>query len=268
VEGAGVEKRGAKKMPLGINNPNAQNQRDAQRQNELDADRLRLARAAGGIVQALDEDRKLIQRFHALKASESGRGSGKLTRRSAAMFATPGAAITPFQLITRAVSSLPALPGDPDQITISGCPVPYNTLSLPFPDGVREEYAPGCFGNLRSAIAMLFNHDFSLVLGKVSSNTAAFRDSPQGVVCQSIPPDSQWCRDLLVSMARGDINQMSAGFYLDRYHIENRGGQKVRVIDSARMIESSVVSYPSYEATSATIENDSEFLSDLGIEGL
>jgi uncharacterized protein len=255
-------------MPLGINNPNAQNQRDAQRENELDADRLRLARAAGQIVQALDEDRKLVQRFHALKASESGRGSGRLTRRSAAMFATAGAAVTPFQLITRAVSSLPALPGPADQTVISGCPVPYNTLSVPMADGVREEYAPGCFGDLRSAVAMLFNHDFALVLGKVSSGTAVFRDTSVGVVCQSIPPDSQWCRDLLVSMARADINQMSAGFYLDRYHMENRGGQKVRVIDSARMIESSVVSFPSYEATSATIETDSEFLSGLGIEKL
>jgi HK97 family phage prohead protease len=135
--------------------------------------------------------------------------------------------------------------------------VPYGQISNDF-GGFREMYAPGCFrGSLNKNLAMLFNHNPALVLGRTASGTAAFHDAPDGLWSACVPPDTQWAKDLVVSMQRGDIAEMSAAFYVTKSHWENRNGQKINVIDEGDLLECSVVTFAAYgDSTTAEVTDE------------
>ena len=145
-----------------------------------------------------------------------------------------------------------ALAGEPGRQRITGCPVPYGVLSRDL-GGFREIYEPGCFSESLASddIYALFNHDESQVLGRRSAGTLAITEDATGVHFDITPPES--ARGLVESMQRGDIDGMSAAFYITKYHWEMRGSDKVRVIETARMVESSVATFPFFRGSPATV---------------
>ena len=82
--------------------------------------------------------------------------------------------------------------------------------------GFREKIAPKAFRKAikTSDTRALFNHDSNFVLGRSSAKTLDLREDDKGLKFSVIPPDTQWARDLGVSMERGDVNQCSFGFTL------------------------------------------------------
>ena len=99
-----------------------------------------------------------------------------------------------------------------DQPAIVGHAAVFNTWATIW--DFREMILPGAFKRAieEDDVRALWNHDSSYVLGRNTAGTLTLTEDEQGLLVNIIPPDTQWARDLLVSMQRGDINQMSIGF--------------------------------------------------------
>jgi HK97 family phage prohead protease len=134
----------------------------------------------------------------------------------------------------------------------------FNSLSEDL-GGFREKIAPGAFAEAigRDDVRALWNHDANFVLGRVRAGTLTMREDERGLAVEIDPPDTQWARDLLVSMARGDVTQMSFGFRVER------GGQSwektdegnVRTITRASLFDVSPVTYPAYADTDVAVRS-------------
>lgn len=140
--------------------------------------------------------------------------------------------------------------------TISACIAPYNQLSSDL-GGYKEVYEPGCFAEClkQDDPLALFGHDPMHVLGCKSAGTVRFIEKPDGLYFEADPPDTQWVSDLLVSMRRGDIKRSSSAFFILKPRWEYRGSQKIRVIEQAKLVEGSVVSFAAYESTTASVQD-------------
>ncbi len=120
----------------------------------------------------------------------------------------------------------------------------------------REIVAPGAFADSLSASAdvrALFNHDPNCVLGRTRAGTLSLSEDDRGLAVDCIPPDTQWARDLMVSMQRGDITQMSFGFQTKEQRIGGTVDDPVRTILRADLFDVSVVTFPAYPQTDAQV---------------
>lgn len=105
--------------------------------------------------------------------------------------------------------------------------------------GFREEVARGAFKDSIASddVWALFNHDPNFVLGRNTAGTLSLKEDRNGLAVDILPPDTQWANDLLVSMERGDITQMSFGFRkIDDEWRTHEGGQ-VRRLRKAKLFD-------------------------------
>lgn len=119
----------------------------------------------------------------------------------------------------------------------------------------QERIAPGAFADAvtRDDVRALFNHDANYVLGRNTSGTLTLREDARGLRYEITPPDTQWARDLIVSVQRGDISQSSFAFAVDEESWDYpRGAMPVRTITRARLYDVSPVTYPAYESTTVS----------------
>lgn len=120
-----------------------------------------------------------------------------------------------------------------------------------------EVVLPGAIKNLHSDIRMLFNHDSSFVLGRTSSGTLELDQRSDGLYIVNDPPETQWARDLAVSVSRGDITQMSFGFrILKNRWIERTGKPRLHVLEEVEIDEVSIVTFPAYTSTSVDFRSE------------
>jgi HK97 family phage prohead protease len=120
----------------------------------------------------------------------------------------------------------------------------------------REKIAPGAFKTAlkEDDVRALFNHDPNYVLGRTAAGTLTLTEDDTGLRYDAEPPDTQWAKDLLVSIERGDVNQSSFGFMVVREEWtkpEDRAELPLRTILEARLFDVSPVTYPAYEETTA-----------------
>jgi len=99
-------------------------------------------------------------------------------------------------------------------------------------------------------IRALFNHDSNYVLGRNKTGTLDLHVDIKGLRATVQPPDTQWARDLLVSIERGDVSAGSFGFQAikDRW-FEGDDGMILREIQEVRLFDVSLVTFPAYPAT-------------------
>lgn len=126
----------------------------------------------------------------------------------------------------------------------------------------REKIKRGAF---RESIGVddvraLWNHNPDWVLGRNKAGTLRMREDDRGLAVEIDPPDTQWARDLLTSIRRGDVNQMSFGFQVidDDWSTEN--GESVRTLKKVRLFDVSVVTYPAYPQTDVAVRSSIERL--------
>jgi uncharacterized protein len=136
---------------------------------------------------------------------------------------------------------------------ITGYAAVFNELSENL-GGFREQIAPGAFTRtLQTAdVRALWNHDPNFVLGRNKSGTLHLAEDERGLRIEITPPDTQWARDLITSMKRGDVDQMSFGFRTVDDAWEARGKENIRTLKEVDLFDVSIVTYPAYPQTSVS----------------
>lgn len=117
-----------------------------------------------------------------------------------------------------------------------------------------EIIEPGAFSKtLQEAdVRSLWNHDVNYVLGRNRAETLRLFEDERGLGYDVVPPDTQWARDLLVSIRRGDVNQSSFGFETIRdVWGQEEDGRVTRRLIEVRLFDVGPVTFPAYPQTSA-----------------
>lgn len=117
--------------------------------------------------------------------------------------------------------------------------------------GFREKIAPGAFAkSLGGDVRALFNHDSNLILGRTKSKTLTIREDQRGLWVEITPPDTAAARDLVESIRRGDVDQMSFGFRTVKDDWEETDkGDIVRTLIEVNVFDVSPVVFPAYPTT-------------------
>lgn len=124
--------------------------------------------------------------------------------------------------------------------------------------GFREKIQPGAFKAAigKSDVRALINHDSNLVLGRTKAGTLKISEDKTGLWMEIDPPDTQYARDLMTSIDRGDIDQQSFGFTVktDQWE-EDRDNDKVTrtIVEVDELFDVSPVTYPAYQDTSVAL---------------
>ena len=150
--------------------------------------------------------------------------------------------------------------GDEGPTRIIGHAAVYNQLSDDL-GGFREKVAPGCFGDLASLdVRCLWNHDANYVFGRSKSGTLSLAEDESGLTYEALPPDTQWARDCMVTLARGDVDQSSFQFQT----LDARWEGDTRILVKAELYDVSPVTFPAYPQTDSQVR--SALAEILGIE--
>ena len=138
---------------------------------------------------------------------------------------------------------------------IAGHAAVFNTLSEML-WGFRETIAPGAFSDAigRSDVRALVNHDSNYILGRKKNGTLKLWEDERGLAIDIDPPPTQWANDLLVSIGRGDIDQMSFGFTVGEDRWEEVDGETRRTILRVdELFDVSPVTFPAYPETDVAL---------------
>lgn len=150
------------------------------------------------------------------------------------------------------ITELRVKPGDDDHPQIDGYAAVFNQMSEDL-GGFREKILPGAFANsIRTDdIRALLNHDPNYVLGRNTAGTLRLAEDEHGLKIEIDLPDTQYARDLVAVMNRGDIDQMSFGFrtITDNWRKEN--DLLIRELIDVQLFDVSAVTYPAYPQTVA-----------------
>lgn len=137
-----------------------------------------------------------------------------------------------------------------DAVTISGHAAVFDSYSEDL-GGFREIIRPGAFAKTigEADIRALWNHDTNYVLGRNRANTLSLTEDGKGLAVEITPPDTGWARDLVTTIQRGDVDQMSFGFRVvqDRWRTEDK--QPVRELLEVELFDVSPVTFPAYPET-------------------
>jgi len=151
---------------------------------------------------------------------------------------------------------------------LTGYAAVFDSLSVDL-GGFREKIQRGAFGRTlqeKPDVRALVNHDPSLVLGRTKSGTLDLAEDRKGLAVRIKPPDTQVGRDIVTSIERGDVSQMSFAFRAVGDAWDRGGGDSppIRTLTDVDLFDVSAVTYPAYPETivqtrSADLE---EFLDD------
>lgn len=158
---------------------------------------------------------------------------------------------------------------------ITGYAAVFNSMSEDL-GGFREVIRPGAFASslAGSDIRALVNHDKNLILGRLKAGTLKVSEDSRGLKYEITPPDTQYARDLMISIQRGDISGSSFRFYMsaDASKGQTWRSEPTGVIREITQFEAvddvSVVTYPAYSATDVAIRQLEAFRKSLPQRGL
>ena len=135
---------------------------------------------------------------------------------------------------------------------ITGKPIVFRCWSQDL-GGFREMIEPDAV-EFDDPLRADFDHDSKYILGTESRGTLKMTRSEDGWEMMCMPPDTQWARDLMTSIERGDIEGGSFAFQV------SKGGQKwsqdgtQRTLTAIKVRRVSVVSDPAYLQTNGSFQ--------------
>jgi HK97 family phage prohead protease len=119
--------------------------------------------------------------------------------------------------------------------------------------GYREKILPGAFAETikDGDVRALWNHDANFVLARTKSGTLKLKEDNTGLAIDAELPDTQFARDLIKTIERGDVDQMSFGFRVlpDGQNWRMEDGGLVRELRKVELFDVSPVTYPAYPQT-------------------
>lgn len=132
----------------------------------------------------------------------------------------------------------------------------------------RERIAPGAFADsiAKDDVRALWNHDPNHILGRNKAGTLKLSEDAQGLLSEITPPDTQFARDLMASIKRGDVSQMSFGFFVldDEWkRAEDKNKPPLRILKRVQLFDVSPVAFPAYEQTDVAVRSAVEILATL-----
>lgn len=148
--------------------------------------------------------------------------------------------------------------GDSEDRKLLGTPIVYGKDSEDM--GFIERISPGAAKEAlkKSDVRLLYGHnsDTLLPLGRTSAGTLRAKETKTGVEIEADPPDTQFARDLMVSIERGDVQDMSFGFTVADDTWETVDGKDVRTITKFReLFDFSYVTFPAYSDTTVALRS-------------
>ena len=128
----------------------------------------------------------------------------------------------------------------------------------------REKVEPGAFLNSIKSddIRALFNHDPNFVLGRNKSGTLKLSEDEKGLAVEITPPDTQFGKDMIRLIERGDVSQMSIGFRVVKDEWKKASDDKEldeRTIKEAKLRDVSPVTFPAFETTDVSLRSYQEW---------
>jgi HK97 family phage prohead protease len=150
------------------------------------------------------------------------------------------------------------LTSEEDMRTIRGYAAVFDSMSQPI-YGFREVIRKGAFRKTlrESDIRALWNHDPNFVLGRKSARTLRLDEDEKGLLTRIFPPSTTWASDLMMSIERGDVSQMSFGFQMvkDQWLQPGQDGLPVRELLEVRLFDVSPVTFPAYQQTEVHVRS-------------
>lgn len=136
-------------------------------------------------------------------------------------------------------------------MTISGYAAVFNSDSHPLP--FTERVAPGAFKRSlqsRNEIKLLWNHDTGEPLASLRGGSLRLWEDKKGLAYEAVMANTTRGRDVAELIRSGVIDAMSFGFNVIKDSWDEAGN---RILESVRLHEISVVSYPAYPDTAGTV---------------
>jgi hypothetical protein len=131
--------------------------------------------------------------------------------------------------------------------------------------GFVEQIEPSAFQRSldeNADVRALIDHNPSLILGRTLSGTLKLSTDSTGLLVEITPPDTSYSRDLMVSLERGDITQMSFAFVTKKDNWEKDGAVNLRTLLDVDLHDVSAVTYPAYLDTEVGLRSLSSFLAE------
>jgi uncharacterized protein len=142
-----------------------------------------------------------------------------------------------------------------DGMTFTGYASVFNSPSEDL-GGFIEYVAPGAFKRSlqsRNEVKLLWNHDSGEPLASLRGGTMQLVEDNRGLKVTAQLPNTTRGRDIAELLRTKVIDSMSFGFNVIRDSWASDG--KTRTLESVRLFEVSIVSFPAYEATVAQVRS-------------
>lgn len=120
----------------------------------------------------------------------------------------------------------------------------------------KEKIEEGAFSEsiANNDIRALWNHDNGYVFGRNKAGTLKLEEDEHGLHVEIDPPDTQWARDFMESLRRGDVSQMSFGFFVrEEEYDESDPMNVVRTLKDIDLIEVSPVTFAANPDTNVAV---------------
>jgi HK97 family phage prohead protease len=155
----------------------------------------------------------------------------------------------------RAFADCRAEPSDNGR-KIRGYAIRFNALSQDL-GGFKEMIAPEAVDRTISEgadVRALVDHDSGKVLGRTRAGTLTLRKDSKGLSVIIDPDeDISFHKDIMRSVARGDISGMSFGFRALEDEWNYEGQEPIRTVTDMKISEVSIVAFPAYQQTDVAV---------------
>jgi hypothetical protein len=152
-----------------------------------------------------------------------------------------------------------------DSNTLVGHAAVFNTVA-DIGGWFREKIAPGAFKKTladNADVRALLNHNPDKILGRTKAGTLKLREDETGLLSEISMPETTVGRDLMISVKRGDIDQMSFAFQsIQEQWDETDAEHPVRTITEARLFDVSPVTFPAYPTTDVSARSAEAILAE------